>query len=210
MTQAKYPAIHKRGYQRIEKIAKGVRKTLGFDLTGRLPGLKIFNSLGQYRVSLDSGQSIKMTYDVQDLEPGIEAEARYELHCGELVVVLTEETYVDLENDVPRARFSLFHEIGHAVMHPNELVKLSRIPRNLAALHRGGFTHLRPFENVEWQANAFAAALSMPALGLERLLKVDRLEAGFVQEEFQASATSAAIRIDNFQQRRKELLDAYK
>jgi uncharacterized protein DUF955 len=200
----KYPAEKPRGYAQLEVDARGVRRALGFDLTGKLPGLKIFESLGNYSVSL-RGAQIQLSYAVEELEPGIEAEARFERDCGEIVVCLTPLTYEQLEQDYPRSRFSVFHEIGHAVLHPAELIGLSRKPRDQAALQRVSYGHLLPYQDAEWQANTFAASLAMPALGLEQLLRERRLQVSEVMHSFCVSQQSAEIRIKTFLARKDTL-----
>lgn len=205
MGNSKYPADKPRTHVEIERDALALRRALGFDLAGRLPGEKIFGSLGNYSV-LAHGRWIRLTYEVAKLEQGLEAEARYEPDTDEIVVCLTPQTYEGLEKDLPRPRFSLFHEIGHAVEHPNELVRLARIPRHTAALHRGLYRDIRPFRDCEWQANAFAAALSMPARGLQTLREEGRLTVAEIVGTFRMSQESATYRLSTFMSKGRELL----
>lgn len=203
----KYPAEKPRSYSLIESEAQRVRRVLGVEPTETLPGLRLFESLRRYVVTAN-GKELHLDYAVEHLELGIEAEARYEAESGAIVVSLCPETYSGLEEEQARHRFTVFHEIGHAVLHPSELVRLSRIPRHQAqaALHRGVFENLPPYQDVEWQANAFAAALSMPAEGMERLRREGRLTVTSVAEIFSMSRDAAEIRCRTFSQRRSELL----
>ena len=105
-----------------------------------------------------------------------------------------------------RARFSLSHEVGHVVLHPGELIRLSRIPHREAALARGASAPYPVYQDTEWQANAFSAALLMPAQGLYALEQQGVLTSVTIQERFQVSSAAAAIRLKNYQQRSHELL----
>lgn len=201
----KYPADKPRSYAVLEAEAQAVRRALGFDPAEPLPGLALFESLGRYVVTAQ-GMTIPLEYAVENLGPGIEAEAKYEQ--GKVVVSLSDETYSGLEVDHVRYRFTCFHEIAHAVLHPGELVRLSSIPRRTAqaAFYRGDFEDLRPYQDVEWQANGFAAAVSMPAIGLEALARQGRLSGREVADQYSMSLEAATIRVETFQKRRNQLL----
>lgn len=203
---AKYPADQGRSYRELERVARGIRRSLGFDLTGELPGEALFGSLSNYTVTCDD-REIRLDYEVANLEPGIEAEARYEQKRDRLVICLTPDTYEGLEKNQPRSRFSLFHEIGHPVLHVKELIRLSRIPRHTAALHRGQYGNLPPYLDCEWQANGFAAALAMPAAGLEMLAREGRLSVTEIMNSFRVSRASAEIRLSVFEKRKSDLLN---
>ena len=75
------------------------------------------------------------------------------------------------------------------------------------ALARGSFGILRPFQDVEWQANAFAAALFAPAAGLDVLASRMRLSATAVAENFGISFECARIRLKTFKERRAQLIN---
>jgi len=170
-----------------------------------LPGLQLFERLAKYSVEVGS-REIPLDYEVSDLPFGTEARARFDSDAGKIVVALSNTTYEDLEAEVPRARFTLGHEIGHAVLHSAELVRLSSIPERVAALHRGQANH-PIYQDVEWQANSFSSALHMPAQGLVTLEKtLGRLDSTEVRKRFLVSDPAARIRVENFNKRRSELL----
>lgn len=200
----RYRALRAESYSSLEKKAESVRRVLGFDLEGKIPGLSLFEALDNYSVG---GGDIGLRYAIEELEAGIEAEARYESGERAIVVSLSPRTYEGLEADQPRARFTVFHEIGHAVLHGPLLIQLSRIPRDqVRALARSENLARRSCEDVEWQANAFAAALAMPAKGLERLARSGALTADRVAMEFNMSLAAARNRTKTFEERRFELL----
>ena len=108
-----------------------------------------------------------------------------------------------------RAGYFVAHELGHCVLHSGQLVRLAQMPTDQqAAFHRasGRIAH-KAFEDTEWQANAFAGALLMPAAGL----------AAFERESGRVTVRSSsgsgcrvrppANRLDIFSKRRAELLD---
>ncbi len=99
-------------------------------------------------------------------------------------LVLTEATCTDANNGGVRARYTVVHEIGHAVLHGSQL----RVVHSLGfTVSRYSRTELRPFEDPEWQANAFAAAALMPSELVVRLLSPFSHD-GAVRDESRAIA----------------------
>lgn len=202
-----FPAHQARSCADIEKLAACVRTALKLKSSEPLHGRKLFESLEGYSVEFQ-GRKIPLTYHVEELEPSVEAEARFLPDSGEIEVCLSLPSYLSLVDEVPRARFSLFHELGHAVMHPGELTQLSRIDRRKAALMRGALPPIPPYRDAEWQANYFAAALAVPARGLDDLLAAGRLNEMSVKDLFRVSGPCAQRRIRDFEKRRGVLLRA--
>ena len=112
-----------------------------------------------------------------------------------------------LEGRNPRAGYFVAHELGHVVLHPDQLVRLAEMPTNQqTSFHRGRADH-KPYEDTEWQANAFASALLMPAAGLQGL--EDRsgwLTTSLIAARFGVSVEAAGYRLELYQDRRDELL----
>ncbi|WP_419936856.1 ImmA/IrrE family metallo-endopeptidase [Candidatus Palauibacter sp.] len=67
-----------------------------------------------------------------------------------------------------RARSTLAHEIGHAVLHPRE-VKLGQEAPEALSLQRAARQSLPAFRDSEWQAHTFAAAILVPLTTLRTL-----------------------------------------
>jgi len=142
----------------IEQIARAARLVLAPDVRADqpLPGVALFERLESYNVG---GKEI--TFGVDDEMPrGVEAEARFEPSTGKILVLLAERTYHQLEAGDPEARLTLYHEIGHAVLHHDQLVRMSTIPHAQAALARA-VKHTRR-EDTEWQADTFAELFACP------------------------------------------------
>jgi Zn-dependent peptidase ImmA (M78 family) len=140
------------------------------------------------------------------MEGGPEAFALYDKDTDNIVVVLPERTYLALEQGHHRARFSLCHEIGHVVLHPELLKRFARLPHRQAALQRGAWSDHPVCFDTEWQANAFAAALLMPAKGLAELEERGRLNPSAISTQFQVSTDAAQRRLATYLSRKTELL----
>ena len=68
-------------------------------------------------------------------------------------IKIAESTYNDAASGNPRARFTIAHEIGHAVLHDKIDLGYARVNSNEI---------IKDYENPEWQANTFAAELLVP------------------------------------------------
>lgn len=200
-------ASRSQSYSSLERIAAQVRARL---LPGRsdvepVPGLELFERLDEYRVSVGTS-SLRLQYGVEELPAGIEAQAHYSVDEQAIVVVLTAATYDDLRMGTGRALFTVGHEVGHAVLHPKELVERRLAAVDSRALHRGAVGGHKPFMDTEWQANGFAAAMLMPATGLLKLEQAGRLDARAVANIYLVSLQAAELRLKVFTDRRRELL----
>lgn len=70
---------------------------------------------------------------------------------------LNREAWPELRRDVPRTRFTVAHELGHVVLHGDD------------ALDLDGPAEPDHQEQIEREANIFAAHLLIPDAGLKRL-----------------------------------------
>ncbi len=70
----------------------------------------------------------------------------------EHLMEIAEDVYDGACADNPRDRFTIAHEIGHAIMHSSRNIKLCRINE---------YCKVKTYEDPEWQANAFAGYLLM-------------------------------------------------
>jgi hypothetical protein len=195
-------------YASLEKIAAHVRARLvpHHGLSAPIPGLELFERLDEYGVTV-RGQALQLEYGVEELPPGLEAQAHFSIEEGAIVVELTPSTYEDLRLGIARALFTLCHEIGHAILHPAELVDRRLAAANGTALHRGAVAAHPHYKDTEWQANGFAAAMLMPAVGLVELEQAHpELSAELLSQVFAVSLQAAELRMKVFADRRRELL----
>ncbi len=199
------PASRSLSYEKAEMEGQRVRGILGLNPRERIPsGTRLFESLEGYTYDI-AGTSFGLTYGVSE-SLLTEAQAELEPESGNFVIQLSEEAYAGLENDLPRSRFSVCHEIAHVVLHYPELMKLSRIPHTHTALLRSSSRTHPVYFDTEWQANAFAAAFLMPAIALKEMENQGQLTSSSIQEEFVVSYSAALTRMGVYSGRRRLLL----
>lgn len=116
-----------------------------------------------------------VVYPVQPEElPDSEAETR-PTDTRWIAILMREGFYSALfepSSSTNRARSTLAHEIGHALLHRDYLRRGHHQPKTLA-LRRAPRSRLRPFEDSEWQAHAFSGAFLMPRPALRRVPLAD-------------------------------------
>jgi len=94
--------------------------------------------------------------------------------------LIREDVYDGAVAQMPRHRFTIAHESGHAVMHIGTLNRLNSISAGRIAA----------FRDPEWQANRFAAAILMPRHLVRRCNSSDE-----ITRQFGVSKESAMLRI---------------
>ena len=114
-----------------------------------------------------------------------------------------------LEQDYPRGGYFVAHELGHCLLHTDQLVRLAQMPAaQQAAFHRGGQVVAHAvYRDTEWQANAFASAILMPARGL---LVLEQRHSGLrptdVAQHFHVSVEAASYRLELYNKRKRQLI----
>ena len=194
-------------YKKLEKIAAHVRDQLNYSPTEAIDTLQLFDGL-DIDVRDKTGRDIPIRGGVIELNDS-EGYARYDRARGVIEILASPKTYDWLETGYARGGFFVAHELGHCVLHTDQLVRLAQMPKvQQAALHRGGqeVAH-EAYRDTEWQANAFAAALLMPARGLLILeQEYGELSRAIVVEHFCVSAEAARYRLDLYNTRKEQLL----
>jgi Zn-dependent peptidase ImmA (M78 family) len=126
-----------------------------------------------------------ITYDVVEdsyLPPGAEASCIPE----DRVIYITLTTFEAVKRNDERARFTIFHELGHLLL------------AHRRALHRDTTAEFPIFENSEWQADQFAAEILMP---LEVIRAKNLTAAWELQAEFGVSHLAANKRLENLRKK---------
>lgn len=203
-----FKADRSMSYYDIEARALAARRQLAPDvgLDEATPSVELFENLDNWTVSTTAGTK-HVTYGIADMPLGTEARTRYDRAADKIVVELTEQSYEQLERRQGRGRHTLHHEIGHLVLHPDQVLRISEIPHAQAVMARS--TSHKFFHDTEWQADSFSAAFAMPAKGLVKLEeRVGRLSPQNVATAMQVSAEAAANRLSTFNSRRAVLLRA--
>lgn len=127
-------------------------------------------------------------YEISELPEGIEAAMDPEHRR----IILSPETYEDLLNDVPRARFTAAHEIGHAWLHSRELQHRILDGGNVLKLNRGS---IPAYRDPECQANAFASAFLMPTCHVVEMVEMPHPKINIMQA-FNVSLEAAGYRVN--------------
>ena len=161
-------ADQKRSYRGLERVGRLIRKHLKLSPLDALDALQLFENLDEISIKMNDGREIPFRSGVVALEDS-EGYARYDRSKNIIEMLASEQTYEWLESGNPRAAYFVAHELGHCVLHTDQLVRLAEMPTQLQeAYHRGRSDH-QTCEDTEWQANAFASALLMPAQGIQAL-----------------------------------------
>jgi hypothetical protein len=199
-------ADNKCSYQHLEKVAEHAREQLKFEPKEAIDPLRFFEDLHCIQIRQANGVLIPLRGGVIDLEDS-EGFTRYDSKKKLIEILASAQTYDWLEKRNPRAGYFVGHELGHCVLHSDQLVRLALMPHHQQqAFHRGREGH-KPYEDTEWQANAFAGALLMPARGIAALEKRNRSVAvSMIVNQFKVSREAAGYRLDLFNKRRNELL----
>lgn len=192
-------------YAALERVAADFRRRhLACCGAPVLDAAHAFEHLDDVDVERANGQRIRLDYAVNDIP--VEALTMFDAESGKLVIVLRQDTYRNLLRGQPRARFSVCHEFGHAVLHTEQLIRMAGTPYQDAAMARTPTRGHDVFQDTEWQANGFAAALLMPAIDV-----VDAVDAGgdvteTVMSRFAVSSDAARRRVAIVEPRRATLL----
>lgn len=107
-------------------------------------------------------------------------------------ILVSEGVWENVRDDSPLAyypRSTICHEIGHAVIHVPALKR--KVSLGHEALARTMRKHLRPFEDPEWQAWAFAGAILMPSATLKMLASDPGFSVELVASTYKVSESMA-------------------
>lgn len=190
-------ADQKHSYRSIEAIAAGLRETLGLATLERFDAKLFFErQLADVTLKCRTG-SVALREGVEECQQ--EGLTRWDPEDRVIEVVLSPTTYSMLGADHVRARSTVAHECGHAVLHTDQIIRLAGMSlMSRVAFHRDKYPH-QACEDTEWQANAFGSALLMPAAGLASLsARVPSLTPAVVAATFGVSEESAFYRIETY------------
>jgi hypothetical protein len=192
-------------YRNLERVAAFVREKLNFQSDEAIGALRLFDNLDNIRIEPRSGRPIPLGYGVVELADS-EGYVKYDSERHIIEVLASEDTYCWLEHGHPRGGYFVAHELGHCLLHTDQLLRLAKMPTaEQAAFHRLKTEH-KPYEDTEWQANAFASALLMPAVGLIALEKEHgAISVTEIAERFGVSNEAAGYRLELFAARRRDL-----
>jgi len=154
----------------IRTSALHVRGVLQIDQVLDLP---VFTEkLFHYGITIDVVEDHHPLFALAGVEASCEVESA--------TIYLTATTYEAVRFNVPRARFTICHELGHLLLGHKKL------------LHRGASNQPpRVFEDSEWQADTWAAEFLMP---LDQMRQLNLRSADQIQSKFGVSQQAATNR----------------
>lgn len=153
----------------IRETAKRARAALNFRWPVALD--RFLEKLVIYSITVDVVENHGV------LPPGVEA-------CWvpeDLTLYLTERVYKAACNNEPRALFTVFHEMGHALLGHRRTLN-----REIPGLE------IKRFEDSEWQADQFAAEFLMP---LDEIVRYNLATEGQLMSRFGVSMDAARVRL---------------
>lgn len=126
--------------------------------------LELFILLINYEYEIVEDEKLRMNY--ADFNP------------NEKRLRIRESTYIGAKEGKARDRFTVAHELGHIILHSmhNPGIKFCRLEENI-----------KPYEDIEWQANTFAAEF------LVDIEEVENLTVEKIAEKFGVSKEVAKI-----------------
>ena len=195
-------------HQNLEHFAAHVREYLKFSPAAAINTLRLFDGLDDITVQDGTGRAIPLHGNVIELEDS-EGFTKYDSDRRIIEILASAETYDWLEQAYPRGGYFVAHELGHCLLHTDQLVRLAQMPTaQQAAFHRGGqVVEHAIYRDTEWQANAFASALLMPASGLLALeQKCSGLCPSDIVKHFHVSAEAASYRLKLYNKRKRQLV----
>lgn len=131
-------------------------------------------------------------FSVAELRPPCEAMVTPAIGGGRPQLLLASHVYDGLYQDRPRARFTAVHEVGHAVLHIDDL-KRELTSNGRTALYRK--SNIAPYCDPDRQADVFAARMLMPTTAMRLALTQVGPSAYEIARLFHVSERAAAIRI---------------
>lgn len=177
------PVVRGRSHKQIEEEALGFLTLVApecLDKPLAMPALEIFeNKMDEY-----FGYSVQIGKNIKGLSGVTNVTSR--------TLVLTSAIHKRLENNDPYARFTAAHEFGHVVLHSNVASGEFAFREEIVFARR---SQLKPYEDPEWQANAFAGAILMPINTMRMLFNNNAMTVENVMEIYQVSKMAAEIRI---------------
>lgn len=143
-------------------------------------------------------EHLGFSFEVEQLPEGLEGYT----HFAGRIVTLSANTYARLEENDGRSRFTAAHELGHVLLHTDELSwttseHVSHSPQQAVILARR--SQIKPYRDPEWQADTFAASLLMPEAMVRRVASLRTLRGGLINivvQKFGVSQAAATKRLE--------------
>jgi predicted transcriptional regulator len=191
-------ADRKYSYFAIEQVATELRKMLGASELDRFDAFKFFEEvIPEMTIECGVG-TVALCQAVDDLEE--EGRTKWDPISRRIEVAVSGATYDLLQRNQPRALYTVAHEVGHACLHTEQVIRMGEMSvSSQLALHRNRSQH-EAYQDTEWQANAFASAILMPAEGVDRVFaRRGRISALALTETYGVSIEAATYRVGTYE-----------
>lgn len=137
-----------------------------------VPVVRALDDLDRVKEASGVGSPMRLEVYGALTDGRLSEEGRTSYHEGTLVIGVREDIWQLASAGEGRARFTLAHELGHAVLHENELRAApgAEMFRDTlcSAIRRSAA--VRPFECPEHQANVWAGAFLVPLVAVKEFL----------------------------------------
>ncbi len=136
-------------------------------------------------------------------EANLFVEASAQRSDGGVEIKLRDDVWRLIEANDGRARFTLAHELGHAILHADVIMAGGVVYRDAACIPSETLQiGMKIYESPEWQANVFASAFLMPSKSVRGWIDYVRCEdpemvsIASMAEHFSVSYQAARIRME--------------
>ena len=147
-------------------------------------------------VIINHGKEVKMVEAIDDCPQ--EGMTRWDTESQRLEIVLAQRTYDMLQENHVRARSTVAHETGHAVLHTAQIIRLAGMNlKSHVTFHRDRNPH-KAYLDTEWQASAFASSLLMPTEGVKSLVEEKNFSTARLVRVYGVSEESATYRLETY------------
>ncbi len=148
-------------------------------------------------IEFEMEDALGVAFKVESLGPAVEA-VTTPMKDGEWAVVMDDGVYHSMRAGDPRALFTAAHEVGHVVLHRDEVHQALVNGSPGLRRERGA---ILPFRDAEWQASAFASGLLAPVPAVKEICRTTpRVQwALMIHRAFGISMSAANVRISVLQ-----------
>ncbi len=122
-----------------------------------------------------------------EVVPVIEMGGKHgETYPSKNIMRIREDVYLRAAAGEGRDRLTIAHEVGHLFMHEDDSIALCRLAPN---------EQLKPFENPEWQADAFGGELLASSYLIKGMTECE------VQEKCGVSSSAAHVQLNTLRRK---------
>ncbi|PKL44336.1 MAG: hypothetical protein CVV41_06775 [Candidatus Riflebacteria bacterium HGW-Riflebacteria-1] len=190
----KVPRVPSRSWNDLEGIGLAIRQRVAVESLKEPSSIDLASLF-----EADLKWLLGYEYQIKHLPSDVEAMTL----CKSKQIILSHETYDSLGDESSsgygRARFTVAHEICHIAVHAKYLRESTSLRGESSGI-RLNRSFLKPYEDPEIQANAFAARFLMPTFQVEMLLR-EGATINEIAEVFGVSYEAACYRVNSMKKK---------